>query len=35
VAVSRLQVALWGEGLATDLPDDVTELDVHLEVRER
>jgi coenzyme F420-0:L-glutamate ligase / coenzyme F420-1:gamma-L-glutamate ligase len=35
VAVSRLQVALWGEGLATDLPDDAHGLDLHLRVRER
>lgn len=35
VAVSRLQVALWGEGLATDAPDEVSGLDVRLEVHPR
>src|SRR6476620_6340460 len=35
VAVSRLQVALWGEGLSTEVPHDVTGLEVRLEVRPR
>ena len=35
VAVSRLQVALWGEGLTTSVPDQVAGLDVRLEVRDR
>ena len=35
VAVSRLQVALWGEGLATEAPDDVSGFEVHLTIRER
>jgi coenzyme F420-0:L-glutamate ligase/coenzyme F420-1:gamma-L-glutamate ligase len=35
VAVSRLQVALWGEGLTTTLPDEVVGLHVRLEVRDR
>ena len=34
VAVSRLQVALWGEGLAIEVPDEVSGLDVRLEVHE-
>ncbi len=35
VAVARLQVALWGEGLATEVPDEVPGLDVKLEVHDR
>lgn len=35
VAVTRLQVALWGEGLGAEVPDEVSGLDVRLEVRER
>jgi coenzyme F420-0:L-glutamate ligase/coenzyme F420-1:gamma-L-glutamate ligase len=35
VAVSRLQVAMWGEGLDTDVPDDAATPDVTLEVRDR
>jgi coenzyme F420-0:L-glutamate ligase/coenzyme F420-1:gamma-L-glutamate ligase len=35
VAVSRLQVALWGEGLAIEAPEDVSGLEVCLDVRER
>lgn len=35
VAVSRLQVALWGEGFATEVPDEVPGLEVKLEVRDR
>jgi coenzyme F420-0:L-glutamate ligase/coenzyme F420-1:gamma-L-glutamate ligase len=35
VAVSRLQVALWGEGLAVEVPDEASGLEVRLEVRHR
>jgi coenzyme F420-0:L-glutamate ligase/coenzyme F420-1:gamma-L-glutamate ligase len=35
VAVSRLQVALWGEGLATEAPDEVSGLSVQLDVHDR
>ncbi|NYG07671.1 coenzyme F420-0:L-glutamate ligase/coenzyme F420-1:gamma-L-glutamate ligase [Phycicoccus badiiscoriae] len=35
VAVTRLQVALWGEGLTTEAPDEVDGVEVRLEVRER
>ena len=35
VAASRLQVALWGEGLTTTLPDEVADLDLRLEVHDR
>jgi coenzyme F420-0:L-glutamate ligase/coenzyme F420-1:gamma-L-glutamate ligase len=35
VAASRLQLALWGEGLTTTLPDEVTGPDLRLEVRDR
>ena len=35
VAVARLEVALWGEGLTTDVPEDVAGLDLRLEIRDR
>lgn len=35
VAASRLQVALWGEGLTTTLPDEVAGLHLRLEVHDR
>ena len=35
VAVARLEVALWGEGLATTAPADEVGTDVRLEVRDR
>lgn len=35
LAAARLEVALWGEGLTTDVPDEVTGLDLRLEVRDR
>ncbi len=35
VAVSRLQVALWGEGLATEVPEEVSGLAVRLDVHDR
>jgi F420-0:Gamma-glutamyl ligase len=35
VAVTRLQVALWGEGLATVVPEDATGTEVALTVTDR
>lgn len=35
IAASRLQLALWGEGLTTVLPDEVTGHELRLEVRDR
>jgi coenzyme F420-0:L-glutamate ligase/coenzyme F420-1:gamma-L-glutamate ligase len=35
VAVARLEVALWGEGLIAEVPDEVAGLDLHLEIRDR
>lgn len=35
VAVTRLQVALWGEGLGVDVPSEVSGLEVRLEVHDR
>ena len=35
VAVARLQVALWGEGLTASIPPEADSLEVTLQVRER
>ena len=35
IAVARLEVALWGEGLTAEVPDEVAGLDLRLEVHDR